>query len=124
MGGDGLLFFAHRFFRTRSVVGWMQLVDQVVLPPSLQMEMENRPKLARTRLITVPSSHSMSSVVPSQPYFVRRSEPAPKIVFYIYFRKMFILLLYCIISIFCQTNRSLMHMDQSTVSGILNELFI
>ena len=33
----------HRFLRTRKVVGWIQLVDQVVLPPSLQMEMENLP---------------------------------------------------------------------------------
>ena len=53
----------------------MQLVDQVVFPPSLQMEMENRPKLALTRLMTVPSSHSMSRVEPSHPYLVRLSEP-------------------------------------------------
>ena len=54
----------------------MQLVDQVVLPPSLQIEMEKRPKLALTRLMAVPSSHSMSSVEPSHPYLVRLSEPA------------------------------------------------
>ena len=53
----------------------MQLVDQVVLPPSLQMEMENRPKFARTRLMSLPSSHSMSRVEPSHPYLVRRSDP-------------------------------------------------
>ena len=58
------------------MVGWMQLVLQVVLPISLQMEMLNLPKLARTKLITLPSSHSMSTVVPSHPYFVRRSDPA------------------------------------------------
>ena len=54
----------------------MQLVDHVVFPPSLQMEMENRPKFALTRLMTVPSSHSISRVDPSHPYLVRRSEPA------------------------------------------------
>ena len=54
----------------------MQLVDQVVLPPSLQMEMEKRPKLALTRLMAVPSSHSISRVDPSHPYLVLRSEPA------------------------------------------------
>ena len=57
----------------------MQLVDHVVFPPSLQMEMENLPKFARTRLITVPSSHSMSKVDPSQPYLVLRSEPEVKV---------------------------------------------
>ena len=64
------------FFSSLSVVGWIQLVLQVVFPISLQMEMLNLPKLARTRLITLPSSHSMSTVVPSHPYFVRRSDPA------------------------------------------------
>ena len=54
----------------------MQLVDQVVLPPSLQIEMEKRPKLARTRLMAVPSSHSISSVEPSHPYLVLLSDPA------------------------------------------------
>ena len=68
-------FCTHRFLRTLRVVGWMQLVDQVVLPPSLQMEMENRPKFARTRLMSLPSSHSMSRVEPSHPYLVRRSDP-------------------------------------------------
>ena len=65
----------YRFFKTLSVVGWIQLVDQVVLPPSLQMEIENLPKLALTRFITVPSSHSISKVEPSQPYLVLLSEP-------------------------------------------------
>ena len=68
-------FVTHLFLSTRRVVGWIQFVDQVVLPPSLQMEIENRPKFARTRLITVPSSHSMSRVEPSHPYLVLRSEP-------------------------------------------------
>ena len=68
--------FTYRFLRTRKVVGWMQLVDQVVLPPSLQIEMEKRPKLARTRLMAVPSSHSISSVEPSHPYLVLLSDPA------------------------------------------------
>ena len=68
-------FVTHLFLSTRRVVGRIQFVDQVVLPPSLQMEMEKRPKFARTRLITVPSSHSMSKVEPSQPYLVLRSEP-------------------------------------------------
>ena len=63
------------FFSSLSVVGWIQLVLQVVFPISLQMEMLNLPKLARTRLIPRPSSHSMSTVVPSHPYFVRRSDP-------------------------------------------------
>lgn len=63
------------FLSSLSVVGWMQLVLQVVFPMSLQIEMENLPKFARTKLITVPSSHSMSRLVPSHPYFVRRSEP-------------------------------------------------
>ena len=67
---------SYLFFSSLSVVGWMQLVLQVVLPISLQMEMLNLPKLARTKLITLPSSHSMSTVVPSHPYFVRRSDPA------------------------------------------------
>jgi len=57
------------------VLGSIQLTDQSVFPSSLQMEIENRPKLARTKLMTVPSSHSIFNVVPSQPYFVRRSKP-------------------------------------------------
>ena len=57
------------------VLGSMQLTDQSVMPSSLQMEMENLPKLALTRLMTVPSSHSILRVVPSQPYLVRRSKP-------------------------------------------------
>ena len=60
----------------RSVLGSMQLTDQSVIPSSLQMEIENLPKFARTKLMTVPSSHSIFRVVPSQPYFVRRSKPA------------------------------------------------
>ena len=43
------------------------------------MEIENRPKFARTKLMTVPSSHSIFNVVPSQPYFVRRSKPGKKL---------------------------------------------
>ena len=69
--GSGYLFFS-----SLSVVGWIQLVLQVVLPISLQIEMLNLPKFALTKLITLPSSHSMSTVVPSHPYFVRRSDPA------------------------------------------------
>ena len=65
---------------TRSVLGSMQLTLQSVLPPSLQMEMENRPKFALTRLITVPSSHSIFKVVPSHPYFVRRSSPKINVI--------------------------------------------
>ena len=57
------------------VLGSIQLTDQSVFPSSLQIEIENRPKLARTKLMTVPSSHSIFRVVPSQPYFVRRSKP-------------------------------------------------
>ena len=66
---------------TRSVLGSMQLTLQSVLPPSLQMEMENRPKFALTRLITVPSSHSIFKVVPSHPYFVRRSSPEKNVIY-------------------------------------------
>jgi hypothetical protein len=59
----------------RSVLGSIQLTDQSVIPSSLQMEMENLPKFARTKLMTVPSSHSIFNVDPSHPYFVRRSKP-------------------------------------------------
>ena len=63
---------------TLSVLGPMQLTLQSVLPTSLQIEMEKRPKLARTRLMTVPASHSMSRVVPSHPYLVLLSRLKPE----------------------------------------------
>ena len=39
-GSDGI---AYLVVRARRVVGWMQWVDQDVLPNSLQIEMEKRP---------------------------------------------------------------------------------
>lgn len=62
---------------TLSVLGCMQLTLQSVLPTSLQMEMEKRPKLARTRLMAVPGSQLISRVEPSHPYLVRRSRERP-----------------------------------------------
>ena len=65
---------------TRNVLGSMQLTLHSVLPPSLQIEIENRPKLALTTLMTVPSSHSIFRVVPSQPYSLLRSSPEKKTI--------------------------------------------
>lgn len=70
-------FILHLELMTRRVLGSMQFTLQSVFPMSLQMEMEKRPKLARTRLMTVPASHWISRVVPSQPYFVRLSKLRP-----------------------------------------------
>ena len=63
---------AHLSFTARKLRGSMQLTLQFPLPTSLQMEAEKRPKLARTTLMREPSSHTMLSWEPSQPYFVRR----------------------------------------------------
>ena len=72
------LFF-YLALMTRRVLGSMQLTDQSVWPSLLQMEMEKRPKLALTKLMSVPCSHLISRVVPSQPYFVLFSS-SPEIV--------------------------------------------
>ncbi len=47
----------HHLLMTLKVLGSIQLTLQSVLPTSLQMEMEKRPKLALTMLISVPDSH-------------------------------------------------------------------
>ena len=52
--------------------GSMQLTLQLPFPTSLQIEEENRPKLARTTLMREPSSQTTLSLEPSQPYLVRR----------------------------------------------------
>ena len=61
----------------------MQSTLHSTFPCSLQMEMENRPKLARIRLIWVPGSHAISSDEPSHAYKVRyrgRGEPGAEAI--------------------------------------------